>query len=167
MLTGRNLYQRHDCFYEYGERNNYARWHGHRPEQLGEPLRSQRPSDSSFREHRPRPSAEEHGIEKIIIIGMLANTCIESTGRFGTELGYHVTLVKDATAGLQSRGDACGARDQWADESVMRRNPRLLHPSPRPVRRAKIKNIHWHDKTPFFKGGRTWFAVVVRATSSS
>jgi nicotinamidase-related amidase len=30
--------------------------------------------------------------------GMLANTCIESTGRFGMELGYHVTLVKDATA---------------------------------------------------------------------
>ena len=24
--------------------------------------------------------------------------CIESTGRFGMELGYHVTLVKDATA---------------------------------------------------------------------
>jgi nicotinamidase-related amidase len=29
---------------------------------------------------------------------MLANTCIEWTGRFGMELGYHVTLVKDATA---------------------------------------------------------------------
>jgi nicotinamidase-related amidase len=29
---------------------------------------------------------------------MLAKTCIESTGRFGMELGYHVTLVKDATA---------------------------------------------------------------------
>jgi hypothetical protein len=28
-------------------------------------------------------------IEKIILIGMLANTCIESTGRFGMELGYH------------------------------------------------------------------------------
>lgn len=41
---------------------------------------------------------KEHGIEKIILIGMLANTCIESTGRFGMELGYHVTLVKDATA---------------------------------------------------------------------
>ncbi len=38
----------------------------------------------------------------------------------------------------------------------------IPHPAPRPVRRAKIKNIHWHDKTPFFKGGRTWFAVVVR-----
>ncbi len=41
---------------------------------------------------------KEHGIEKIILVGMLANTCIESTGRFGMELGYHVTLVKDATA---------------------------------------------------------------------
>lgn len=29
---------------------------------------------------------------------MIANTCIESTGRYGMELGYHVTLVRDATA---------------------------------------------------------------------
>jgi nicotinamidase-related amidase len=32
------------------------------------------------------------------VIGLLANTCIESTSRFAMELGYHVTLVKDATA---------------------------------------------------------------------
>lgn len=38
-----------------------------------------------------------HGVQKIIVIGALANTCIEATARFGTELGYHVTLVKDAT----------------------------------------------------------------------
>ncbi|OQP38639.1 isochorismatase [Niastella yeongjuensis] len=37
-------------------------------------------------------------IDRIILIGMIANTCIEATGRFGMELGYHVTLVKDATA---------------------------------------------------------------------
>ena len=30
--------------------------------------------------------------------GLLANTCIESTGRYAMELGYHVTLVRDATA---------------------------------------------------------------------
>ena len=41
---------------------------------------------------------KQYGIDKIIVIGMLANTCIEATGRFGMELGYHVTLVKDATA---------------------------------------------------------------------
>jgi nicotinamidase-related amidase len=40
----------------------------------------------------------QHGISKIILIGLAANTCIEATGRFGSELGYHVTLVKDATA---------------------------------------------------------------------
>jgi nicotinamidase-related amidase len=41
---------------------------------------------------------KQHGVRRIILIGMIANTCIESTGRFGMELGYHVTLVKDATA---------------------------------------------------------------------
>jgi len=41
---------------------------------------------------------KQHGIERIVVIGLLANTCIEATGRFGMELGYHVTLIKDATA---------------------------------------------------------------------
>ncbi len=41
---------------------------------------------------------KQHGIDRVIVIGMLANTCIESTGRYAMELGYHVTLVKDATA---------------------------------------------------------------------
>jgi nicotinamidase-related amidase len=41
---------------------------------------------------------KQHGIQRLVLIGMLANTCIESTSRFGMELGYHVTLVKDATA---------------------------------------------------------------------
>ena len=40
----------------------------------------------------------QHGIRRIVLIGMIANTCLESTGRFGMELGYHVTLVEDATA---------------------------------------------------------------------
>jgi hypothetical protein len=58
-------------------------------------------------------------------------------------------------------------RKLWSTSTVTDEAQLLPHPAPRPVRRAKIKNIHWHDKTPFFKGGRTWFAVVVRATSSS
>jgi len=33
-----------------------------------------------------------------VLIGLLANTCIETTGKFAVELGYHVTLVRDATA---------------------------------------------------------------------
>ncbi|MEU4098253.1 isochorismatase family cysteine hydrolase [Streptomyces sp. NPDC026673] len=41
---------------------------------------------------------KQHGITHVIVIGLLANTCIESTGRYAMELGYHVTLVRDATA---------------------------------------------------------------------
>jgi nicotinamidase-related amidase len=40
----------------------------------------------------------QHGITHVVIVGLLANTCIESTGRYAMELGYHVTLVSDATA---------------------------------------------------------------------
>ncbi|MEV0831336.1 isochorismatase family cysteine hydrolase [Nonomuraea rubra] len=41
---------------------------------------------------------KQHGITHVVLAGLLANTCIESTGRFAMELGYHVTLVRDATA---------------------------------------------------------------------
>jgi isochorismate hydrolase len=34
----------------------------------------------------------------LIIIGLIAQTCIEATVRFAAELGYEVTVVKDATA---------------------------------------------------------------------
>ncbi|WP_166361767.1 isochorismatase family protein [Pseudomonas akapageensis] len=34
-------------------------------------------------------------------VGLLANTCIESTARYASELGYHVTLVRDATAAFR------------------------------------------------------------------
>lgn len=40
----------------------------------------------------------QHGVDQIVIIGMLANSCIEATGRYGMEMGYHVTLVTDAAA---------------------------------------------------------------------
>jgi nicotinamidase-related amidase len=37
-------------------------------------------------------------ISRVIIIGLIANTCIEGTARTAVDLGYHVTLVRDATA---------------------------------------------------------------------
>lgn len=41
---------------------------------------------------------KQHGISHVVLVGVLANTCVEATGRFAMELGYHVTLVTDATA---------------------------------------------------------------------
>jgi nicotinamidase-related amidase len=47
---------------------------------------------------------KQRGIEKIILVGMIANTCIEATARLGMELGYHVTLIRDATAAFSHEG---------------------------------------------------------------
>ena len=44
---------------------------------------------------------KQKGITHVVVVGLLANTCIESTARFAMELGYHVTLVRDATAALK------------------------------------------------------------------
>ena len=41
---------------------------------------------------------KKHGIHQLIVIGLIAHTCIESTVRFAAELGYEVTMIKDATA---------------------------------------------------------------------
>jgi nicotinamidase-related amidase len=41
---------------------------------------------------------KKHGIHHVIVIGLIAHTCIEATVRYAAELGYEVTMVKDATA---------------------------------------------------------------------
>ena len=41
---------------------------------------------------------KNHGIHQLIVIGLIAHTCVEATVRFAAELGYDVTVVKDATA---------------------------------------------------------------------
>jgi ureidoacrylate peracid hydrolase len=41
---------------------------------------------------------KKHGIHKLIVMGLIAHTCVEATVRYGAELGYEVTMVKDATS---------------------------------------------------------------------
>src|SRR5947208_13055815 len=41
---------------------------------------------------------KRHGIHQLIMIGLIAHTCLEATVRFGAVLGYEVTVVRDATA---------------------------------------------------------------------
>jgi ureidoacrylate peracid hydrolase len=41
---------------------------------------------------------KRHGIHQLIVTGLIAHTCVEATVRYGAELGYEVTMVKDATA---------------------------------------------------------------------
>ncbi|CAG9182916.1 isochorismatase family cysteine hydrolase [Cupriavidus pampae] len=66
-----------------------------------------RPEDIMIKEHWAQSGfantdldfqLKQQGVTHVMVIGLLANTCIESTSRFAMELGYHVTLVRDATA---------------------------------------------------------------------
>ena len=41
---------------------------------------------------------KRHGVHRLIVIGLIAHTCVEATVRFAAELGYDVTMVRDATA---------------------------------------------------------------------
>jgi ureidoacrylate peracid hydrolase len=41
---------------------------------------------------------KKHGVHRLIVIGLIAHTCIEATVRYAAELGYDVTVVRDATA---------------------------------------------------------------------
>jgi nicotinamidase-related amidase len=38
-----------------------------------------------------------HGMHQLIVVGLIAHTCVEATVRFAAEPGYAVTVVKDAT----------------------------------------------------------------------
>ena len=46
---------------------------------------------------------KRHGIHQLIVIGLIAHTCVEATVRFAAELGYEVTVVRDATATYSER----------------------------------------------------------------
>ena len=51
-------------------------------------------------------------ITHLVMAGMVANTCLEATARYATELGYRVTFIKDGTAGfsnsLKDAGEVVG-----------------------------------------------------------
>jgi len=41
---------------------------------------------------------KKHGIHRLIVIGLIAHTCVEATVLYAAELGYDVTVIRDATA---------------------------------------------------------------------
>jgi nicotinamidase-related amidase len=77
-------------------------WHPDFVPQPGDVLVKEHWSSSGFANTDLDVLLKQHGVDKIILVGLLANTCLESTGKFGSELGYHVTLVRDATAAFSS-----------------------------------------------------------------
>jgi nicotinamidase-related amidase len=64
----------------------------------GDVLATEHWGSSGFPNTNLEHQLRRHGKEKLIFIGLLANTCVEATARIGMELGFHITLVRDATA---------------------------------------------------------------------
>jgi len=85
-------------------------WHPEFGPKPGDVIVKEHWSQSGFANTDLDEQLKQHGLEKLIIVGMTANTCIEGTSRYGMELGYHVTLVRDATAAFSER-DMHGAHD--------------------------------------------------------
>ena len=80
----------------------HGTWGGEiRPEFLpkpGEIVASEHWCSSGFANTDLDLQLKKHGIHQLIVIGLIAHTCVEATVRFAVELGYEVTVVRDATA---------------------------------------------------------------------
>jgi ureidoacrylate peracid hydrolase len=80
----------------------YGTWGGEiRPEfepRAGEVVAAEHWCSSGFANADLDLQLKRHGIHKLIVIGLIAHTCIEATVRYAAELGYEVTVVRDATA---------------------------------------------------------------------
>jgi nicotinamidase-related amidase len=66
--------------------------------QAGDVVATEHWASSGFPNTDLEHKLKRYGKEKIICVGLLANTCLEATARIGMELGFHVTLVRDGTA---------------------------------------------------------------------
>src|SRR5262249_21694896 len=77
-------------------------WHPDLVPQPGDVIIKQHWGQNGFANTELDFQLRQSGIDKIIIVGVMANMCVEATARHGAELGYHVTLVRDATAALSS-----------------------------------------------------------------
>jgi nicotinamidase-related amidase len=86
------------------KRHSFARgewggdWHPDFAPQDGDIIIKEHWSSSGFANTDLDLQLKQRGISHVIFVGLLANTCTETTARYAQELGYHVTLVRDATA---------------------------------------------------------------------
>lgn len=86
---------RHKAF-EYGTWGGEIR-NGFEP-QAGDVVAQEHWCSSGFANTDLDLQLKKHGIHQLIVIGLIAHTCVEATVRYAAELGYEVTVVSDAIA---------------------------------------------------------------------
>ncbi|MGJ6968834.1 cysteine hydrolase family protein [Streptosporangium sp. G11] len=89
-----------------GALDNHVFWKGSYGGDFYEPLKP-RQGEVVISHHRMFDSfvgtdldqrLKAHGIERVVLAGLTAHTCVESTGRHALEAGYDVTYLTDAVA---------------------------------------------------------------------
>jgi ureidoacrylate peracid hydrolase len=89
-----------------GAMTNHIFWIGEPGSDFFAPFRPQ-PGDIVASRHRTfnafmgtdlDAQLKARGIRQLALAGLTSHTCVEGTGRHATELGYHLTFVKDAVA---------------------------------------------------------------------
>ncbi|OAP59634.1 hypothetical protein AYL99_06932 [Fonsecaea erecta] len=68
----------------------------------GDVVVSQHINSSSFQNTDLDYQLRQRGIRNLVLAGLVSNTCIEATARYGYELGYDLTMLSDGTAGFST-----------------------------------------------------------------
>lgn len=79
-------------------------WHPEFGPQPGDVIALEHWAQNGFANTDLDAQLKQHGIKKLIFVGFIANSCVEASARMGMELGYHVTLIKDATGAFNPEG---------------------------------------------------------------
>ncbi|KAI9040828.1 cysteine hydrolase family protein [Aspergillus affinis] len=70
-------------------------------------------NSSSFSNTDLEYQLRQHDITHIVLAGLTTNTCVESTARAAREIGFHVTLITDATAAMSIELEKAAVNLVW------------------------------------------------------
>ena len=70
---------------------------------IGEPV-IRKKVNSAFIGTELKDRLDEHGIKKVIIVGLTTDHCVSTTARMAANLGFDTFVVSDATATFNKRG---------------------------------------------------------------
>lgn len=82
-------------------------WHPDFAPKTGDLIATEHWNSSGFANTNLDTLLKQKAVTHVILVGLIANTCLESTGKYAAELGYHVTLVRDATAAASTEAMRC------------------------------------------------------------
>ncbi|UQC77845.1 uncharacterized protein CLUP02_03317 [Colletotrichum lupini] len=79
----------------------------------GDVVASRHWNNSGFANTDLNYQLRQRGVTHLVMAGMIANTCLEATARDARELGFHVTLLSDATAGFSTEAKDAATNLIW------------------------------------------------------